>query len=254
MPMKLKLEKPIAFFDLETTGIDVAKDRIVEIAILKIRPDGQKDMKVRRVNPGIPISPEASAVHGISDEDVRDAPSFGQIAKSLFILLQDCDLAGYNSNRFDVPLLAEEFLRAGINFSVKDRRLIDVQGIFFKKEKRTLEAALEFYCNKPLSNAHSAEADITATHEVLEAQLDRYSDLENDVDFLAEFSAQQKFADLAGRLVHNAEGVVVFNFGKFKSQSVEEVLKNEPGYYGWMMHGDFPLYTKQVLKEIKASL
>ncbi len=251
--MKLKLERPIAFFDLETTGIDVAKDRIVEIAILKIRPDGQKDMKVRRVNPGIPIPKEASAVHGILDEDVQDAPSFAQIAKSLFILLQDCDLAGYNSNRFDVPLLAEEFLRAGINFSIKDRRLVDVQGIFFNKEKRTLEAAFEFYCNKPLEGAHSAEADISATHEILEAQLDRYSDLENNIDFLAEFSAQQKFADLAGRMIYNSKNEVVFNFGKFKGVPVKQVLQNEPGYYGWMMHGDFPLYTKQVLKEIKES-
>lgn len=252
--MKLNLERPIAFFDLETTGIDVAKDRIVEIAILKIRPDGQKDMKVRRVNPGIPIPKEASDVHGILDEDVKDAPSFAQIAKSLFILLQDCDLAGYNSNRFDVPLLAEEFLRAGINFSIKDRRLVDVQGIFFKKEKRTLEAAFEFYCNKPLEGAHSAEADISATHEILEAQLDRYSDLENNIDFLAEFSAQQKFADLAGRMIYNSKNEVVFNFGKFKGVAVKQVLQNEPGYYGWMMHGDFPLYTKQVLKEIKESI
>lgn len=252
--MKLKLERPIAFFDLETTGIDVAKDRIVEIAILKIRPDGQKDMKVRRVNPGIPIPKEASDVHGILDEDVQDVPSFAQIAKSLFILLQDCDLAGYNSNRFDVPLLAEEFLRAGINFSIKDRRLVDVQGIFFKKEKRTLEAAFEFYCNKPLEGAHSAEADISATHEILEAQLDRYSDLENNIDFLAKFSAQQKFADLAGRMIYNSKNEVVFNFGKFKGVPVKQVLQNEPGYYGWMMHGDFPLYTKQVLKEIKESI
>ncbi len=252
--MKLKLERPIAFFDLETTGIDVGKDRIVEIAVLKVRPDGQKDMKVRRVNPEMPIPKEASDIHGITDEDIKEAPTFSKIAKSLYIMLQDCDLAGYNSNRFDVPLLAEEFLRAGVQFSVKDRKLVDVQGIFFKKEKRTLEAAFQFYCDKPLDGAHSAEADISATHEILEAQLDKYSDLENNIDFLSEYSAQQKFADLAGRFVYNKNEEVVFNFGKHKGVPVSKVLKNEPGYYGWMMHGDFPLYTKQVLKEIKEAL
>ncbi|MCH9823597.1 MAG: 3'-5' exonuclease [Bacteroidetes bacterium] len=252
--MKLKLEKPIAFFDLETTGIDVATDRIVEIAVLKIRPDGQRDMKVRRVNPGIPIPKASSDIHGITDEDVKDAPTFDKLAKSLYIMLQDCDLGGYNSNRFDVPLLAEEFLRAGVDFSIEGRRLIDVQGIFFKKEKRTLAAAFQFYCDKPLDGAHSAEADISATHEILEAQLDKYSDLENDMDFLADYSKQQNFADLAGRFVFNADNEVVFNFGKHKNVPVATVLKNEPGYYGWMMGGDFPLFTKKILKQIKEAI
>lgn len=252
--MKLKLEKPIAFIDLETTGIDVAKDRIVEIAILKIRPDGQKDMKVRRVNPEMPIPKESSAIHGITDEDVKDAPTFSSLAKSLFIMLTDCDLAGYNSNRFDIPLLAEEFLRAGVQFNVRERRLIDVQNIFFKMEKRTLEAAYQFYCDKPLANAHSAEADITATYEILEAQLDRYESLENDMNFLSAFSKQQNFADLMGRFSYNKSNEVVFNFGKHKGKKVADVLRQEPGYYGWMMNGDFPLYTKQLLKEIKETL
>lgn len=252
--MKLKLEKPIAFFDLETTGVDVATDRIVEIAVLKIRPDGQRDMKVRKVNPEMPIPKESSDIHGITDEDVKDAPTFSKLAKSLYIMLQDCDLGGYNSNRFDVPLLAEEFLRAGVDFSIEGRRLVDVQGIFFKKEKRTLEAAFQFYCNKPLDGAHSAEADISATHEILESQLDKYPDLENSIDFLSEYSSQQKFADLAGRFIFNSKNEIVFNFGKHKGVPVSTVLNKEPGYYGWMMNGDFPLYTKKILKQIKEAI
>ncbi|UTW61340.1 ribonuclease H-like domain-containing protein [bacterium SCSIO 12741] len=248
--MKLKLEKPIAFFDLETTGIDVSKDRIVEIAVLKVHPDGNKDMKVRRINPTIPIPEEASAVHGIKDEDVADMPTFVQVAKSLFIFLNDCDLAGFNSNRFDIPLLVEEFLRAGIRLDVKDKNLVDVQNIFHKQEKRTLEAAYKFYCDKDLENAHSAEADIEATYEVLEAQIDRYDDLENDMNFLHEYSKRQNFADLAGRVAYDEEEQEVFNFGKHKGKRLVDVFTREPSYYNWMMNGDFPLYTKEILKDV----
>ncbi|MCB0480119.1 MAG: 3'-5' exonuclease [Flavobacteriales bacterium] len=249
--MKLKLSKPIAFFDLETTGVDVAKDRIVEIAVLKIQPNGQKDMKIRRINPEMPIPKEASDIHGITNEDVADCPTFEQFAKSLFLFLQDCDLAGFNSNRFDIPLLVEEFLRCGIRFDIAGRSLVDVQNIFHKMEQRTLSAAYQFYCDKPLENAHSAEADITATFEILEAQLKRYKDLENNIEFLGEFSRRQNFVDLAGRLVYNDDKEAVFNFGKHKGKTVEAVLQAEPSYYAWMMQGDFPLYTKQVLSDLK---
>ena len=248
--MKLNLERPIAFFDLETTGIDVSKDRIVEIAVLKVHPDGNRDMKVRRINPTIPIPEEASAVHGITDEDVADMPTFDQLAKSLFIFLSDCDLAGFNSNRFDIPLLVEEFLRVGIRLDVQDRNLIDVQNIFHKQEKRTLEAAYKFYCEKELVNAHSAEADIEATYEVLEAQIERYEDLENDMTFLHEFSKRQNFADLAGRIALDEEEQEVFNFGKHKGKRLVDVFTREPSYYSWMMNGDFPLYTKEILKDV----
>ena len=249
--MKLKLSKPIAFFDLETTGVDVAKDRIVEIAVLKIQPNGQKDMKIRRINPEMPIPKEASDIHGITNEDVADCPTFEQFAKSLFLFLQDCDLAGFNSNRFDIPLLVEEFLRCGIRFDIAGRSLVDVHNIFHKMEQRTLSAAYQFYCDKPLENAHSAEADITATFEILEAQLKRYKDLENNIEFLGEFSRRQNFVDLAGRLVYNDDKEAVFNFGKHKGKTVEAVLQAEPSYYAWMMQGDFPLYTKQVLSDLK---
>lgn len=248
--MKLNIKNPIVFVDLETTGIDIIRDRIVEIAVLKIHVDGKEEMKVRRVNPGIPIPPETTAIHGISDEDVKNEPSFKEIGKSLVQFIEGCDFAGFNSNKFDFPLLAEEFLRADIDFDLKKRKFIDVQTIFHKMEKRTLAAALKFYCEKELENAHSAGADSSATYEVLKAQLDRYPDLKNDVDYLADFSAQTKNVDFLGRIILDENGVEVFNFGKHKGKSVVDVLEKESSYYAWMMNGDFPLYTKRVLTGI----
>lgn len=249
--MKLKLNRPLAFIDLETTGVNVGSDRIVEISVLKLLPNGEKEVKTKRINPTIPIPKDATAIHGISNEDVKDAPTFKAIAKNLANYLEGCDLAGYNSNKFDIPLLVEEFLRAEIEFEVKGRSLVDVQNIFHQMEQRTLTAAYKFYCNKSLENAHSAEADITATWEVLEAQIERYPDLKNDVNFLHEFSSRGNSADLAGRIVFNKEGVEVFNFGKHAGKPVEEVFRKEPSYYNWMMDGDFPLYTKKVITAIK---
>ena len=249
--MQLNLNRPIAFIDLETTGINVASDRIVEISTLKILPDGSKEIKTKRLNPTIPIPREASAIHGIYDADIKEAPTFRAISKNLAQFLENCDLAGYNSNRFDIPLLAEEFLRADIDFDIKGRKLIDVQNIFHQMEQRTLIAAYKFYCNKNLDNAHSAEADIVATYEVLEAQIAKYEDLKNDMNFLHDFSIRSNNADLAGRIIFNSEGVEVFNFGKHKDKSVENVFKNEPSYYNWMMDGDFPLYTKKIITAIK---
>lgn len=248
--MKLNIKNPIVFVDLETTGIDIIKDRIVEIAVLKIHIDGKEEMKVRRVNPGIPIPPETTIIHGISDEDVKNEPSFKEIGKSLVQFIEGCDFAGFNSNKFDFPLLAEEFLRADIDFDLKKRKFIDVQTIFHKMEKRTLSAAFKFYCEKELENAHSAGADSSATYEVLKAQLDRYPDLKNDVDYLAEFSAQTRNVDFIGRIILDENGVEVFNFGKHKGKSVVEVLEKESSYYAWMMNGEFPLYTKKVLTNI----
>lgn len=252
--MKLNLTKPLAFFDLETTGLDVANDRIIEISIVKINIDGTKEIKTKLINPTIPISPAASAVHGITNEDVKDEPTFKQIAKDLHRFLEGCDLAGYNSNRFDVPLLVEEFLRADVDFDIAKRKLIDVQNIFHKMEQRTLSAAYKFYCSKELINAHSAEADTTATFEILEAQLSKYSELKNDMNFLSEFTKMNNNVDLLGRIVYDENNVEVFNFGKHKGKSVKEVLEKEPGYYHWMMNGDFPLYTKKVLTRIKLSV
>ena len=249
--MELNLKNPIAFFDLETTGINIAQDRIVEISILKIDPGGKEDNLTIRVNPTIPINPEAYKIHGISDEDVEDAPTFSEVAKNLAHFIEGCDLAGYNSNKFDIPLLAEEFLRANMEFDVKKRKVIDVQVIFHKMEQRTLSAAYKFYCKKELKEAHSAEADTHATYEILKAQLDKYNILENDIESLSKFSTMSKSIDFAGRIVYNEDGVEVFNFGKHKGVPVEEVLRNEPSYYSWMMKGDFPLYTKKVLTEIK---
>jgi len=248
--MKLNIKNPLAFVDLETTGIDVIRDRIVEIAVLKIHVDGREEMKVRRVNPGIPIPPETTAIHGITDEDVKNEPSFKEIAKSLANFIEGCDFAGFNSNKFDFPLLAEEFLRADVDIDLKRRKFIDVQTIFHKMEKRTLVAALKFYCQKELENAHSAGADSIATYEVLKSQLDRYPDLKNDVEYLAEFSAQTKNVDFLGRIIFDENGVETFSFGKHKGKSVVEVLEKEPSYYGWMMNGEFPLYTKRVLTAI----
>lgn len=249
--MDLKLTKPIAFFDLETTGKNVAKDRIVEIAILKVQPDGKEEEKLWRVNPEIPICKEAQAIHGISDEDVKDEPTFKQLSNTIDSFLKGCDLAGYNSNKFDIPLLVEEFMRAGIDFDMKKRRFIDVQVIFFKMEPRTLSAAYQFYCNKTLEDAHSAAADTKATYEVLKSQLERYDKLENDMNYLADFTSQTNSADFAGRIVYNKKGVEVFNFGKHKGKVVEEVFEREPSYYNWMMKGDFPHYTKKIITAIK---
>ena len=249
--MELNLRNPIIFFDLETTGVDIMSDRIVELSLIKVYPNGTEEVKSRRLNPERPIPAEATKVHGITDDDVKDAPTVKQVAKDLARIFEGCDVAGFNSNRFDIPLLEEEFLRAGVDFDFSKRRFIDVQTIFHKMEQRTLIAAYKFYCGKDLTDAHSAEADTRATYEVLKAQLDRYPNLENDVAFLSEFSSHNKNVDLAGRIIYNDDKVEIFNFGKHKGKPVEEVLKKEPSYYGWMMQGDFPLNTKKVLTRIK---
>ncbi|HUI32863.1 MAG: 3'-5' exonuclease [Dysgonamonadaceae bacterium] len=250
--MKLNLKNPLVFFDVETTGINISRDRIIEISFLKVFPNGDEEVKSRRVNPEMPIPPESTAIHGITDEDVKDCPTFKQIAKSLASHLEGCDLAGFNSNRFDVPMLAEEFLRADIDFDMGNRKFIDVQIIFHKKEPRTLEAAYKFYCDKELVDAHSAEADAKATYEVLKSQLQRYPDLTNDVEILSkEYGSFKDNADFAGRIVFDENGKEVFNFGKHKGKSVSQILQREPSYYAWMMDGDFPLNTKQVLTKIR---
>jgi len=249
--MKIKLKNPLVFFDLETTGIDVAVDRIVEISYLKIHPNGDEELKTMKVNPGMPIPPKSTQIHGITDEDVRDAPTFQEIAKKISQAFEGCDFAGYNSNKFDLPLLAEEFLRTDIDLDLKKRKFIDIQVIFHKKEQRTLSAAYKFYCDRNLNDAHSAEADTRATFEILQAQLDRYADLPNDVDALAKFSSHNRNADFLGRIIFDDEDMEIFNFGKYKGQRVTDVLKKDPGYYGWMMNGAFPLYTKKVLTAIK---
>ena len=245
--MKLNLKRPIVFFDLETTGVDTAKDRIVEISMVKVMPDGEQIVKTRKLNPGMHIPAEATAIHGITDEDVRDCPTFAQVAKSLEQFIRGCDFGGFN----DLPVLVEEFLRAGVDVDFKRRRFVDVQNIFHKKEQRTLVAAYKFYCDKDLEDAHSAEADTLATYEVLMAQLERYPDLENDIDKLAEFSTRGEAADYAGRILFNEKGEEVFGFGKYKGRPVAEVFRAEPSYYAWMMNGDFPLYTKKVITEIR---
>lgn len=252
--MQLNLKNPIIVFDIESTGLSVSHDRIVEISAVKVYPDGRKEIKTRRINPTIPISEEAFRVHGISDEDVKDCPTFKQIAKSLADWMKGCDFAGYNSLKFDLPILAEEFLRAGIDFDFRKRKMIDVQNIFHKMEQRTLVAAYRFYCDKDLEKAHSAEADTLATLEVLEAQLDRYEDLKNDVSFLSEFSSRTKMLDYAGRIALDQEDRPVFNFGKHKGKLVTEVLKKEPSYYNWIEEGDFTLDTKKVLTDIYLSM
>ncbi|AEH00027.1 3'-5' exonuclease [Lacinutrix sp. 5H-3-7-4] len=249
--MQLNLKKPICFFDLETTGINISKDRVVEISILKVFPNGNKESKTWLVNPEMPIPAEVSAIHGITDERVANEPTFAELAKEINVMIKDSDLAGFNSNRFDIPLLAEEMLRANMDFDMNKRVAIDVQTIFHKMEQRTLSAAYKFYCDKNLENAHSAEADTLATYEVLKAQLDRYEDLENDAKFLAEFSSHKKFADFAGFINYNKEGEECFSFGKHKGKKVLDVLDKEPGYFGWLLNADFPLYTKKVLTAIK---
>lgn len=249
--MKLNLKRPIIFFDLETTGVDTSRDRIVEISMAKIMPDGEQIVKTRKINPGMHIPEESTAIHGIKDEDVKDCPSFAQVARSLEEFVRGCDFGGFNSNRFDLPMLVEEFMRAGIEVDFKRRKFIDVQNIFHKKEQRTLVAAYKFYCGKNLEDAHSAEADTLATYEVLLAQLDRYEDLENDIDKLSEFSTRDATVDYAGRVIYNDKGEEVFGFGKHRGRSVTEVFAAEPSYYAWMMNGDFPLYTKKVITEIR---
>ena len=249
--MELNLKNPIVFFDLETTGVNVNADRIVEICILKVSPDGSEECKTWLINPERHIPEETTAIHGISDEDVKDKPTFREVAKTIATMIEGCDMAGFNSNRFDVPLLAEEFLRADVDIDMKKRKFIDVQTIFHKNEPRTLVAAYKFYCEKDLTNAHSAEADVKATFEVLKAQLDRYDNIENDMAQLSEFSSFTKNADYAGRIVYNDKNVECFNFGKYKGMSVTEVFTKDPSYYAWMMNGDFSLYTKKIITEIK---
>lgn len=262
--MELNLNRPLAFFDLETTGLSISADRIVEISILKVNPDKSTKTLTQRMNPGIPIPAEATAIHGISDEDVKNEPSFADIGNQLNQFLLNCDLAGYNAIKFDIPFLVEEFYRADINFELKSRRFIDVQNIFHKMEQRTLIAAYQYYCNKHLEDAHSAEADTFATYEILKAQLDKYESVEfkdrfgkisapikNDVQALHDFSHQTSNVDLAGHIVYNNKNIEVFNFGKYKGKSVEEIFLSEPSYYDWMMKSEFPLTTKKIITALK---
>ena len=249
--MELKLKKPICFFDLETTGVNVSKDRIVEISILKVFPNGNKESFTWRVNPEMKIPAVTTAIHGISDEMVLNEPTFKELAPKVSELIKNSDLGGFNSNRFDIPLLAEELLRAEIDFDLKINKAVDVQTIFHKMEKRTLEAAYKFYCNKDLTNAHSAEADTMATYEVLKAQLDKYDGLENDMDYLSKFSSHQNFADFAGFIGYNKEGQEIITFGKHKGKVIEVLFKTEPGYFSWIQNADFPNYTKKVLRDLK---
>ena len=248
--MNLTLQKPLAVFDLETTGINVTQDRIVEIAIIKMHPDGSETEYYKRVNPTIPIPKESSEIHGIWDKDIADAPTFAQLANELAEFIGDADLAGYNSNKFDIPVLAEEFLRCNHPFDIRSRKFVDVQNIFHKMEQRTLAAAYQFYCQQSMENAHNALYDTRVTLDVFKAQLQRYQDLAKTIDGLADFSRQGnvEWHDFAGRLAVNAKGQVMYNFGKHKGKTVEEIAESEPGYYGWMLDADFPLYTKQLLR------
>jgi DNA polymerase-3 subunit epsilon len=265
--MKLHLRNPLIILDLETTGINIASDRIVEIALLKIQPDGSEEERVLRINPEIPIPEKATMIHGITDDDVKDAPLFKEVARTLARFIEGCDLAGFNSNRFDIPLLAEEFLRADVDIDFKKRKFVDVQAIYHKMEKRTLTAAYKFYCSKELTQAHQALTDVRATYEVLQAQLDLYNNVEfedingrkstpveNNIEKLSEFSSYDRNVDYMGRIVYNDDNVPVFNFGKNKGLPVEKVFLEQPGYYGWIMNGDFPLYTKKVLTQIKLKM
>jgi DNA polymerase-3 subunit epsilon len=247
--MKLQLTRPIAFIDLETTGINISTDRIVEIAIVKILPDGTRQVKRKLINPEMPIPPGSSAIHGITDEMVKDAPTFKQVANEVKQFIEHCDLGGYNSNRFDIPMLIEEFLRVDIAFTVDGRKLVDVQKVFHMMEQRTLSAAYKFYCQKSLENAHSAEADATATWEILEAQVERYPQIGETIDSIVKFTGEDDIVDFARRFVKE-NGIEIFNFGKHKGKPVTQVLKEEPQYYDWMMKGDFAMNTKQKLTEI----
>ncbi|RZA03301.1 MAG: 3'-5' exonuclease [Sphingobacteriaceae bacterium] len=261
--MKLNLKRPLAFFDLEATGVNIGIDRIVEISIIKLHPDGLEEVKTWRVHPEMSIPLEASLIHGIYDEHIKDEPVFKHIAESVAEFLADSDLAGFNSNKFDIPMLMEEFLRAGVNFDLDNRHFVDVQNIFHQMEQRTLKAAYQFYCDKQIINAHSAEADTRATMEVLLAQIARYENQEwedkkgnksipvvNDIEGLHKFTNLNRPVDFAGRMAYNEDGEEVFNFGKHKGKKVEDVFNMEPSYYSWMMQGDFPLYTKRKLEEI----
>lgn len=249
--MKLNLKNPLVFFDLETTGTNIISDRIVEICYLKVYPNGNEEAKNLRINPGMHIPEGASAVHHIYDDDVKDCPTFKEVANSIANTLEGSDLAGFNSNRFDIPLLAEEFLRAGVDIDLSKKKFIDVQVIFHRQEQRTLTAAYKFYCGKNLDDAHSALGDTKATYEVLQAQLDRYPDLQNDVTFLSEYSSFNKNVDFAGRMIYDENGVEIFNFGKYKGMPVAEVLRRDPGYYSWIETSDFTLNTKAMLTKIR---
>ena len=252
--MKLNLKNPIVFFDLETTGTNINSDRIVEICYLKIYPNGNEEVKTLRINPEMHIPETSTAIHGITDEDVKDCPTFKQVAQNIAKDIEGCDIAGFNSNRFDVPVLAEEFLRADVNMDFSKRKFIDVQVIYHKLEQRTLSAAYKFYCDKNLEDAHSAEGDTRATYEVLKAQLDKYPDvLENNIDSLSNYSSFTHNVDFAGRIIYNDKNVETFNFGKYKGMPVREVLKRDPGYYSWILQGDFTLNTKQMLTKIRLS-
>lgn len=248
---KLNLTKPLCFFDLETTGIDVGKDRIIEIAIIKVYPSGEKESRTWLVNPEMPIPAASTEIHGITDEDVADKPNFKELSSQVVKMMEGSDIAGFNSNRFDIPLLAEELLRAGQDLDLKKCRPVDVQVIFHKKEPRNLAAAYRFYCNKELINAHSAEADALATYEILKSQIEKYDELENDIGFLSEYSKHYENADFAGFIGFNDEGKEIFKFGKYKNQVVEAVLEKDQGYFGWLQNADFPLYTKKVLTGIQ---
>ncbi|MDR2840109.1 MAG: 3'-5' exonuclease [Paludibacter sp.] len=249
--MKLNLKNPIVFFDLETTGLNITNDRIVELSYHKIYTNGREETKTIRINPEMPIPPDSTAIHGITDADVANCPTFKQVAKEFAKDIEGCDLAGYNSNRFDVPLLAEELLRVGVDIDLKKRKLVDVQVVFHKMEQRTLVAAYKFYCNSNLVDAHSAQADTQATYEVLQAQLDRYPELENSIEFLSKFTAQTNNVDFAGNIIYNDKNEEIFNFGKYKGEKVTNVLKKDQGYFSWILDSNFPLYTKKVLTNIK---
>lgn len=249
--MNLSLKRPLVFFDLETTGISTNNDRIIDACLIKVFPDGREETINYRIHPGMPIPPESSAIHGIYDKDVEGKPHFKDIAHELNRFLDNCDFAGFNSNRFDFPMLVEEFFRAGVEFEIENRKFIDVQRIFHIMEPRNLSAAYRFYCEKELENAHSAEADTRATLEVFKAQLDKYPQLEKNIDALHKISGQSNLVDLAGRIVLNDKGQEVFNFGKHKGKTVTEVFAKEPTYYEWMMQGDFPLQTKQVITRLR---
>ena len=249
--MKIKLSKPICFFDLETTGINISKDRIVEISILKVYPNSNKESRTWLVNPEISIPSEVSKIHGITNEMVINEPNFKVIGSQVKEMINNCDLGGFNSNKFDIPLLAEEFLRSNIDFDLEKIKCIDVQNIFHKMEKRTLGAAYKFYCKKDLIDAHSSKADTLATYEVLEAQIEKYSELENNVTFLSEFSSRNRTVDLAGFIIYDKNNLPCFSFGKHKGKSVDFIIDNEPGYFGWILNSDFPMYTKKILTKLR---